>query len=81
MTLLKSVLGRMLRDYADLALPNCTSLSDEPARSRLAARTHKLKGSAGMISEAIDNLDFAHAAGLLREAHPRSRPLSAATDA
>jgi PAS domain S-box-containing protein len=49
MTLFKSVLGRMLRDYADLSLPHCTSLSDEAARRRLAARTHKLKGSAGMI--------------------------------
>jgi signal transduction histidine kinase len=29
------------------------------------------------LSEAIDNLDFTPAAELLREAHPRSRPLSA----
>jgi CheY-like chemotaxis protein len=49
LTLFKSVLGRILRDYADLSLPNCTSLSDEAARSQFAARTHKLKGSAGMI--------------------------------
>jgi len=49
LTLFKSVLGRMLRDYADLSLPNCISLDDEASRSLLAARAHKLKGGAGMI--------------------------------
>ncbi|MDP9010870.1 MAG: PAS domain S-box protein [Pseudomonadota bacterium] len=49
LTLFKSVLRRILQDYADLSLPNCASLNDEAARSQLAARTHKLKGSAGMI--------------------------------
>jgi CheY-like chemotaxis protein len=49
LTLFKSVLGRMLRDYADLSLPNCTPLNNEAARSQFAARTHKLKGSAGML--------------------------------
>jgi CheY-like chemotaxis protein/HPt (histidine-containing phosphotransfer) domain-containing protein len=47
--LFKSVLVRMLRDYSDLARPACVSLTDEAARSRLADRAHKLKGSAGMI--------------------------------
>jgi PAS domain S-box-containing protein len=49
LNLFKSVLARMLRDYADLALPVCISLDDEAARSQLTARAHKLKGSAGMI--------------------------------
>jgi PAS domain S-box-containing protein len=49
LTLFKSLLGRMVRDYADLSLPNCTSLNDEAARSQFAARTHKLKGSAAML--------------------------------
>jgi PAS domain S-box-containing protein len=49
LTLFKSVLGRMLREYADLSLPNCISLDDEASRTLLAARAHKLKGGAGMI--------------------------------
>ncbi len=49
LTLFKSLLGRILRDYADLSSPSSASLDDEATRSRLAARTHKLKGSAGMI--------------------------------
>jgi PAS domain S-box-containing protein len=49
LTLFKSVLGRMLRDFADLALPMCVPFDDEAARSQLTARTHKLKGSAGMV--------------------------------
>ncbi len=47
-SLFKSVLARMLRDYADLALPICAPF-DDAARSQLTARAHKLKGSAGMV--------------------------------
>jgi PAS domain S-box-containing protein len=47
--LFKSLLARMLRDYADLALPICVSPDDRATRSQLEQRTHKLKGSAGMI--------------------------------
>jgi HPt (histidine-containing phosphotransfer) domain-containing protein len=47
--LFKSLLARMLRDYADLALPICVSPDDQATRSQLEQRTHKLKGSAGMI--------------------------------
>ena len=45
----KSLLARMLRDFADLALPTCVSADDQATRSEIKARTHKLKGSAGMI--------------------------------
>jgi len=49
LTLFKSVLGRMLREYVDLTLPIHPRIDDEVTRSRLKARTHKLKGSAGMV--------------------------------
>jgi CheY-like chemotaxis protein/HPt (histidine-containing phosphotransfer) domain-containing protein len=45
----KSLLARMLRDYADLALPICVSPDDQTTRDRIKARAHKLKGSAGMV--------------------------------
>jgi len=47
--LFKLLLARMLRDYADLALPLCVSPDDQAARNQIKARTHKLKGSAGML--------------------------------
>jgi HPt (histidine-containing phosphotransfer) domain-containing protein len=47
--LFQSLLARLLRDYADLALPLLASLDDRTNRAQLKARTHKLKGSAGMI--------------------------------
>jgi HPt (histidine-containing phosphotransfer) domain-containing protein len=43
----KSLLGRMLRDFADLALP--VSLEDQASREQLMARVHKLKGSASIM--------------------------------
>jgi PAS domain S-box-containing protein len=50
LALFKSLLARMLRDYADLALPICVSSpDDQTTRGQLEGRTHKLKGSAGMI--------------------------------
>jgi PAS domain S-box-containing protein len=45
----KSLLARMLRDFADLALPIAVPPDDETTRNEIKARTHKLKGSAGMI--------------------------------
>jgi HPt (histidine-containing phosphotransfer) domain-containing protein len=47
LSLFKSLLGRMLRDFADLAQP--VSLHDKASRDGLMARLHKLKGSAGLI--------------------------------
>jgi CheY-like chemotaxis protein len=49
MSLFKSLLARVLRDFADLALPISVSPDDEAARAQLKGRTHKLKGSSGMI--------------------------------
>ena len=49
LALFKSLLARMLRDYADLALPICVSPDDQITRGELEGRTHKLKGSAGMV--------------------------------
>jgi CheY-like chemotaxis protein/HPt (histidine-containing phosphotransfer) domain-containing protein len=49
LSLFKSLLARLVRDYADLAIPETISSFDELARSNLQARAHKLKGSAGMI--------------------------------
>lgn len=49
LSLFKSLLTRILRDYADLALPICVSPDDQTTRSQLMGRAHKLKGSAGMI--------------------------------
>ena len=49
LALFKSLLARVLREFADLALPISVSPEDLSARSELKARTHKLKGSAGVI--------------------------------
>jgi PAS domain S-box-containing protein len=49
LSLFKSLLTRMLRDYTEFALPRAVSLTDEPACQELRGRAHKLKGSAGMI--------------------------------
>jgi len=60
LTLFKSVLAILLRDYADLALP--TSPIDDPAaRGEMIARVHKLKGGAGMLG-ATRVMQFAGAA-------------------
>jgi CheY-like chemotaxis protein/HPt (histidine-containing phosphotransfer) domain-containing protein len=47
--LFKEVLMRVLRDYADLALPTAVSLEYQAGRNEIMRRAHKLKGSAGMI--------------------------------
>jgi PAS domain S-box-containing protein len=53
LTLFKTLLARMLRDYADFALPRAVSLNDEAACHHLRGRAHKLKGSAGMIGASM----------------------------
>jgi PAS domain S-box-containing protein len=47
--LFRSVLARMLRDYAAFAEPVSAALADQPARQQLTARVHELRGSAGLI--------------------------------
>ena len=49
LSLFNSLLARMLRDYAEFALPQSVVSSDEAACQHLRGRAHKLKGSAGMI--------------------------------
>jgi len=49
LSLFKSLLARMLRDYAEFALPQAVSLNEDAACQYLQGRAHKLKGSAGMI--------------------------------
>jgi HPt (histidine-containing phosphotransfer) domain-containing protein len=47
--LFKSVLTRILRDYAQFADPISGSLDDQTTRIQLKARVHELRGSAGLI--------------------------------
>jgi HPt (histidine-containing phosphotransfer) domain-containing protein len=47
--LFKSLLVRVLRDFADLAAPASIAPDDLQSRNKLRARAHKLKGSAGVI--------------------------------
>jgi len=70
LSLFKSLLARVLRDFADLALPISIASIDQAARSLLEARAHKLRGSAGMIG-ATEVMRFAGAAEqALREGCP-----------
>jgi PAS domain S-box-containing protein len=49
LTLFKSALSRMLRDYAVFAAPISHSLDDQGALGQLKARVHELRGSASLI--------------------------------
>jgi CheY-like chemotaxis protein len=49
LSLFKSLLTRMLAEFADFALPIAVSPSDQTNLVRIQGRAHKLKGSAGMI--------------------------------
>jgi HPt (histidine-containing phosphotransfer) domain-containing protein len=67
--LFNSLLGRMLREFADLALP--VSIHDQASRDKLMARAHKLKGSAGMIGAGrVTNF-----AGAVERALQQGRPV------
>jgi two-component system, sensor histidine kinase and response regulator len=70
LALFKSLLARMLRDFADLSLPIAISLHDRDACRRLTDRAHKLKGSAGMIG-ATNVMRYA---GAVERALQDSRP-------
>jgi PAS domain S-box-containing protein len=70
LSLFKSLLPRILRDFAEFALPVTVTPADESVRRRLKERTHKLKGSAGMIG-AIHVMRFA---GEAEEALSQGRP-------
>jgi PAS domain S-box-containing protein len=51
-TLFRSLLARVLREFADFAAPGSMALDNPLNRSRTKARAHKLKGSAGVIGAA-----------------------------
>jgi two-component system, sensor histidine kinase and response regulator len=75
-SLFESLLVRLLKDYADLALPIFVLPDDDIARNALRLRTHKLKGSAGMIG-ATNVARFAGAAETaLQQARPADGILS-----
>jgi PAS domain S-box-containing protein len=61
LSLFKLLLPRMLREFADLTLPLAVLPDDAATRAALRARTHKLKGSAGMLG-ALHVMRFAGAA-------------------
>jgi PAS domain S-box-containing protein len=69
--LFESLLVRLLRDYADLALPILVLPDDDTARNELKLRTHKLKGSAGMIGAT----NVARFAGAAETALQHARPV------
>jgi signal transduction histidine kinase/CheY-like chemotaxis protein len=69
--LFKSLLVRVLREYPDLAKPVSVSRDDPNSRSLLKGRTHKLKGSAGMIGAT----KIMHLAGAAEQALEESRPV------
>jgi PAS domain S-box-containing protein len=71
LALFKSLLARVLRDFADLALPISVSPEDPITQSALKARTHKLKGSAGVIGATT----VMRLAGEAEEAIEESRPV------
>jgi HPt (histidine-containing phosphotransfer) domain-containing protein len=49
LTLFKSLLTRMLREFSDFALPIRVSPDQQTVRYQLEGRLHKFKGSAGML--------------------------------
>jgi HPt (histidine-containing phosphotransfer) domain-containing protein len=59
--LFKSLPARVLRDFADLAVPIAIASNDPVSRNLIQARAHKLKGSAGVIG-AVKVLQLAGAA-------------------
>jgi CheY-like chemotaxis protein len=69
--LFRSVLGRILREFAEFALPMSVSSADQASRSLLQGRAHKLKGSAGMIGATR----VMKLAGAAEEALRHSRPV------
>jgi HPt (histidine-containing phosphotransfer) domain-containing protein len=69
MRLFESLLTRMLREYADLALP-VSVLPEQSFRHQLKRRAHKLKGSAGMIGATA----VARIAGAAETALQKDRP-------
>jgi PAS domain S-box-containing protein len=69
--LFKSLLLRLLQEYADFAVPIRISPDDQIVHARLMGRAHKLKGSAGMIGAT----EIVRLAGATEKALQQGRPL------
>jgi PAS domain S-box-containing protein len=70
LVLFQSLLSRLLKEYTDLTIP-ISVFPDEPTkRARLMGRTHKLKGSAGMIGAT----EIVRLAGAAESALHQGRP-------
>ena len=68
--LFHSLLSRLLKEYTDLARPIAVSHEGPSKRARLMGRTHKLKGSAGMIGAT----EIVRLAGAAENALHQGRP-------
>lgn len=69
--LFKSLLLRLLQEYADFAIPTRVSPDDQVMHARLIGRAHKLKGSAGMIGAT----EIVRLAGATEKALHQERPV------
>jgi len=72
-SLFESLLVRMLRDNADLALPISVLSDDETVRTEFKGRVHRLKGTAGMLGAT----GIARLAGAAETALQHNRPVEA----
>jgi PAS domain S-box-containing protein len=72
--LFKSLLLRLLEEYADFAVPIRVSSDDQIMQARLMARAHKLKGSAGMIGA----IEIVRLAGAIEKAFQQQRTVDVA---
>jgi CheY-like chemotaxis protein/two-component sensor histidine kinase len=73
LSLLRSVLTSILREYADLALPISVSPDNGGTRDLLRARMHKLKGIAGMMGATQVMRLASVAERILQRDHPGGR--------
>jgi HPt (histidine-containing phosphotransfer) domain-containing protein len=70
LVLFQSLLSRLLKEYTDLTIPISVSPDEPTKRARLMGRTHKLKGSAGMIGAT----EIVRLAGAAESALHQGRP-------
>jgi PAS domain S-box-containing protein len=70
LVLFQSLLSRLLKEYTDLTIPISVLPDDQTKRARLMGRTHKLKGSAGMIGAT----EIVRLAGAAESALHQGRP-------
>jgi PAS domain S-box-containing protein len=69
--LFRSLLLRLLQEYADFAVPIRVAADDQVMQARLMGRAHKLKGSAGMIGAT----EIVRLAGATEKAFQQGRPV------